>query len=80
MGLNCAHLIVDLFLYRYEDERVAKLIKGPSKHSLISLFNNNSRYLGDILTVNNPSFLTWVHPRFLVGFVLLDHLFYVYAL
>ena len=58
MGLNCAPLIVDLFLYRYEDERVAKLIKGPSKHSMLGLFNNNSRYLDDILTVNNPSFLT----------------------
>jgi hypothetical protein len=28
--------------------------QDPSKHSFISLFNNNCTYLNDILTVNNP--------------------------
>ena len=27
---------------------------------MISLFNNNCRYLNDILTVNNPNFLTFI--------------------
>ena len=60
MGINCAPLIVDLFLYSYEDQWMANLLKGPSKHSMLGLFNNNSRYLDDILTVNDLNFLTFV--------------------
>jgi len=39
---------------------MANLLKGPSKHSMLGLFNNNSRYLDDILTVNDLNFLTFV--------------------
>ena len=39
---------------------MAKLQYDPSKFSLISLFNNNWRYLDDILTVKNPNFITFV--------------------
>ena len=38
---------------------MAKLQKDSSNHSLISLFNNNCRFLDDILIVNNPNFLTF---------------------
>ena len=39
---------------------MAKFHKDPSKHSLISLFNNNCKYLDDISTVNISNFLTFV--------------------
>jgi hypothetical protein len=53
MGTNCDPLIADLFLYCYESQVMAKLQYEPSKHSLNSLFNNNYRYLGEILIINN---------------------------
>ena len=58
MGMNCAPLIADLLLYCYESHFMTK--QDPSKHSFISLFNNNCTYLNDILTVNNPNFLMFV--------------------
>lgn len=38
MGTNSAPFIVDLFLYYYESQFMAKLQKDLSKHSLISFF------------------------------------------
>ena len=58
MGMKCAPLIADLLLYCYESHFMTK--QDPSKLSLIGLFNNNCRYLNDILTVNNPNFLMLV--------------------
>jgi len=61
MGTNCAPLIADLFLYCYEQSFMKKLQKGKIQNhdQLIEIFNNNSRYLDDILTVDNPEFLTY---------------------
>ena len=60
MGTNCASLIADLFLYCYESQFMAKVQKDPSKHSLISLFNNNCIYSDNILTANYSNFLKFV--------------------
>ena len=72
MGTNCAPLIADLFLYCYESQFMAKLQKDLSKHSRVSLFSSNCRYLDDIFTANNPSFLTFVnqiyHKEHIFGF------------
>ena len=45
---------------------MATLAKDPSKHKLLEIFNNNCRYLDDILTVNNTKFLDYakqIYPK-----------------
>ena len=55
VGTNCAPLIVDLFLNCYERDFMSDLHK--SKHvDLINMFNDTSRYLDDISTIDNPEF------------------------
>ena len=55
MGTNCAPLIADLFLYCYERYFISDLQKSK-RFDLIDIFNDTSRYLDDIFTVNNPEF------------------------
>ena len=55
MGTNCAPLIADLFLYCFEKKFMLKLQK-QKRHGLIQSFSNTSRYLDDILTIDNPFF------------------------
>ena len=53
MGTNCAPLIADLFLYCYERDFMSDLQKSK-RHDLIDIFNDTSRYLDDIFTIDNP--------------------------
>ena len=53
MGTNCAPLIADLFLYCYERDFMSDLQKSK-RHDLIDMFNDTSRYLDDIFTIDNP--------------------------
>ena len=57
MGTNCAPLIADLFLYCYErlKDFVSSLQKSK-RFDLIDKFNDTSRYLDDIFTIDNPEF------------------------
>ena len=55
MGTNCAPLIADLFLYCYERDFMSDLQKSK-RFDLIDMFNDTSRYLDDIFTVDNPEF------------------------
>ena len=55
MCTNCAPLIADLFLYCYERGFMSNLQKSK-RFDLIYMFNDNSRYLDDIFTINNPEF------------------------
>ena len=55
MGTNCASLIADLFLYCYENDFISNLHKSK-KLDLVDKFNDTSRYLDDILTIDNPEF------------------------
>ena len=55
MGTNCAPLIADLFLYCYERDFMSNLQKSKL-FDLIDKFYNTSRYLHDILTIDNPAF------------------------
>ena len=55
MGTNCAPLIADLFLYCYERDFMLSLDKN-SQADVITEFNNTSRYLDDILNLDNPFF------------------------
>ena len=55
MGTNCAPLITDLFLYCYERDFMSDLQKSK-RFDLIDMFNDTSRYLDDIFTIDNPEF------------------------
>ena len=60
MGTNCAPLIADLFLYCYERDFMSDLQK-LKRFDLIDMFNDTSRYLDDIFTIDNPEFEKYMH-------------------
>ena len=65
MGTNCAQLIADLFLYCYERDFMSNLQKSK-RFDLIDKFNDTSRYLDDIVTIDNPEFtehISDIYPR-----------------
>ena len=59
MGTYCASLIADLFLYCYERDFMLSLDKN-SQADVITAFNNTSRYLDDILNLDNPFYGNWI--------------------
>ena len=59
MGTNCAPLVADLFLYCYERDFMLSL-SPSSQYDVIEAFNETSRYLDDILTIDNPFFASMV--------------------
>ena len=55
MGTNCAPFVADLFLFCYERD----CMLSPSDNNqtdIIEAFNSTSRYLDDLLNINNPYF------------------------
>ena len=65
MSTKCAPLIADLFLYCYERDFISNLQKSK-RFDLIDKFNNTSRYLDDIFTIDNPAFaelIPDIYPR-----------------
>lgn len=57
MGTNCAPLVADLFLFCYERDFMLSLHKNKDVNR-IKAFNSTSRYLDDILNIDNPYFST----------------------
>ena len=55
MGTYFAPLIADLFLFCYERDFMSNLQKSR-RFDLIDKFNDTSRYLDDIFTIDNPAF------------------------
>ena len=55
MGTNCAPLVADLFLYCYERDFMTSLT-DDKQADVIDTFNTTSRYLDDILNINNVYF------------------------
>ena len=49
MGTNCAPLVADLFLFCYERD----FLSDDTQADVIDAFNTTSRYLDDILNINN---------------------------
>ena len=65
MGTNCAPLIADLFLFCYEQDFMRNL-KTDTQRDLINAFNSTSRYLDDVLNIDNPYFeamIPSIYPR-----------------
>ena len=55
MGTNCAPLVADLFLYCYERDFMDSL-NHDNPADVIEAFNSTSRYLDDLLNIDNPYF------------------------
>ena len=63
MGTNSAPLVADLFLFCYERERERKRerdfmlsLSDNNQTDTIEAFNSTSRYLDDLLNIDNPYF------------------------
>ena len=55
LGTNCAPLVADLFLFCYERDFMMSL-SDAKQANVIDAFNTTSRYLDDILNINNVYF------------------------
>ena len=55
MGTNCAPLVADVFLYRYEGDFVVSLSDDKQADG-IDAFNTASRYFDNFLNINNVYF------------------------
>ena len=64
MGTNCAPLVADLFLFCYERDFMMSL-SDDKQADIIDAFNTTSRYLDDILNINNVYFDTMVMQIYL---------------
>ena len=60
MGTNCAPLVADFFLWCYERDFMKSITK-EKRHDLIYVFNSTSRYLDDLLNIDNIHFDHMVH-------------------
>ena len=59
MGTNCTPLVADLFLFCYERDFMMSL-SDDKPADIIDALNTTSRYLDDILNINNVYFDTMV--------------------
>ena len=55
MGTNCAPLVADLFLFCYERDFMKSLWR-ENQADIIEAFNSTSRYLDDLLNIDNIYF------------------------
>ena len=60
MGTNCAPLIADLFLFCYERDFMLSLSED-NQSDVIEAFNSTSRYLDDLLKIDNNFFDSMVN-------------------
>ena len=55
IGTNYAPLVADLFLFCYEKDFMTSL-SNDNQADIIETFNSTSRYLNDLLNIDNPYF------------------------
>ena len=58
MGTNCAPLVADLFLFCYERDFMLSLSED-NQSGVIEAFNSTSRYLDDLLNIDNNFLIAW---------------------
>ena len=61
MGINCAPLVANLFLFCYERDFMLTLSED-NQSDVIETFNSTSRYLDDLLNIDNNFFDSMVNP------------------
>ena len=67
MGTNCAPLVVDLFLFCYERDFMLSLSED-NQSDVIEAFSSTSRYLDDLLIIDNDFFEAWSTVSILKNF------------
>ena len=60
MGTNCVPLVADLFLFCYERDFM-KSLSPQNQADIIEAFNPTSRYLDDLLNIDNIYFVQMVN-------------------
>ena len=55
MCTNCAPIVADLFLFCYERDFMTSL-SGDNQADIIEAFNSTSRYVDNLLNIDNPYF------------------------
>ena len=55
MGTNCSPLVADLCLFCYERDFMLSL-SDNNQTDIIEAFNSTSRYIDDLLNIDNPYF------------------------
>ena len=60
MGTNCAPLVAGLFWFYYEKGFMLSLSEN-NQSGVIEAFNSNSRYLDDLLNIDNNFFDSMVN-------------------
>ena len=55
MGTNCAPVVAELFLFCCERDFMTSL-SDVKRAEIIESFKSTSRYLGDLLNIDNPYF------------------------
>ena len=63
MGTICAPLVADLFLFCYERDFMI-FLSDDKQAGVIDAFNTTSRYLDDILNINNAYFENMVKVKY----------------
>ena len=63
MGTNCAPLVADLFLFCYERDFMTSL-SDENQADIIDAFNSTSRYLDDLLNIDNAYFEAMVNQTY----------------
>ena len=63
MGTNCAPLVAELSLFCYERDSVTSL-SDDNQADIIEAFNPTSRYLDDLLNIDNPYFEGMVNQTY----------------
>ena len=58
VGNNCASLVADLFLFCYKRDFMLSLSED-NQSDVIEAFNSTSRYLNDLLNIDNSSMIAW---------------------
>ena len=59
MGTYCVPLVADLFLFCYERDFMLSL-SDNNQADIIEAFNSTSRYLDDLLNIDNLYFEQWL--------------------
>ena len=60
MGTNCVPLVADLFLFCYDRDFMLS-ISEDNQTGVIETFNSTSRYLDDLLNIDNNFFASMVN-------------------
>ena len=63
MGTNCASLVADLFLFCYARDFMTSL-SDDNQADIIEALNSTSRYLVDLLYIDNPYFERMVNQMY----------------